>query len=67
MRKGIRSEGEWKMIGTLEIEEENEVYVDTFTIDPALTVDALTMMPTGDFDHNVRWGSRFHFYEAQVE
>ena len=53
--------------GTLEIEEENEVYVDTFTIDPALTVDALTMMPTGDFDHNVRWGSRFHFYEAQVE
>lgn len=63
----VRSEGEWKMIGTLEIEEENEVYVDTFTIDPALTVDALTMMPTGDFDHNVRWGSRFHFYEAQVE
>ena len=63
----VRTEGDWEMVGTLEIEEEDELYVDTFTIDPALTIDALTVMPTGEFDHNVTWGTTFHFYEAQVE
>ena len=63
----VRSDGEWKRVGTMDIDEEDKLYINTFIIDPALSIDALTIMPTGEFDHDVTWANSFYFYEAQVE
>ena len=63
----VRSDGEWKRVGTMDIDEEDKLYINTFVIDPALSIDALTIMPTGEFDHDVTWANSFYFYEAQVE
>ncbi len=62
-----RSHGDWKRLGTLNVEAEGEVYYDTFIIDPAIDIDAIICLPVDDPGHEVTWQSTFHFYEAQVE
>ena len=64
----IQSNGEWKLIGTIEVKQADKEYTKTYNIDPALDVEAVLFEPQNDIDDDeAEWISDYMFYEAQVE
>ena len=63
----IRSDGEWKRIGSFYIEEVDKVYEDTFELDPPCNIDAILSMPDFESSDGDSWDSTFYLYGAQVE
>ena len=59
----VRSEGEWTQIGSFEIYETEEEYINTFFMDPPLSFDALVITPEYFYEgENLIWTDEYTSY-----
>lgn len=64
----VRSHGKWKMIGTVDVKEEEKAFEATFIIKPPIDIDAILFEPQKSYrDGHLSWASIYEFYEAQGE
>ena len=62
----VKTNGQWVKVDSIEVDESDKEFVDTFVVDPARDVEGILFLPE-DATRDCSWSFNLYFYEAQVE
>lgn len=62
----VKTNGQWVKVDSIEVDESDKEFIDTFVVDPARDVEGILFLPE-DATRDCSWSFNLYFYEAQVE